>query len=132
MKYDPQKHRRPFDAAQGRRSIRLPGYDYSQPGAYFITVCTHQRPPLFGGVVDGKMRLNGLGEIVQEERLKTAEIRSEIVLDEFIIMPNHIHGIIFLVDDQHVGDPGYPYGTKTQIHRCNHGRVQIRRYQTYQ
>ncbi|MFN3477710.1 MAG: transposase, partial [Candidatus Methylomirabilales bacterium] len=56
MKYDPERHH--------RHSIRLPRYDYTQPGAYFVTICTQDRECLFGDVVDGAMRLNELGEIV--------------------------------------------------------------------
>jgi len=59
---------------------------------------------LFGDVVDGEMVLNELGKIVYDEWIKTAEIRNEIELDEFIVMPNHIHGIIFIVDDGHICD----------------------------
>ncbi|TXI42407.1 MAG: hypothetical protein E6Q59_00855 [Nitrosomonas sp.] len=80
-----------------RRSIRLPGYDYSQAGAYFITICTHDRAPLFGKIVDGVMMLNAAGNIVNEEWHKTGQIRHQIALHEFVIMPNHIHGIIQLV-----------------------------------
>ncbi len=80
-----------------RRSIRLQGYDYSQAGLYFLTICTHNRVPLFGKIVDGVMVLNAAGEIVNEEWHKTGHIRHQIVLHEFVIMPNHIHGIIQLV-----------------------------------
>lgn len=59
MKYDADKHR--------RRSIRLKGYDYSQAGAYFVTICTRNRDCLFGEIVDGQMRLNQLGRAVAEE-----------------------------------------------------------------
>ncbi len=83
-----------------RRSIRLKGYDYAQPGAYFVTIVTHHRAMLFGRVVDGEMQLNEYGEIVREEWFRSAEIRTEIELfpDEFVVMPNHIHGIIWIVD----------------------------------
>jgi len=81
-----------------RRSIRLKGYDYTQAGAYFVTICTYQRMCLFGEVVEGQMRLNELGEIVRDEWLKTAQLRPRVVLDAFVVMPNHIHGIIVLVD----------------------------------
>ncbi|WP_253665493.1 transposase [Thermus scotoductus] len=92
-RYDPQRHH--------RRSIRLKEYDYTQPGAYFITICTHGRAPLFGDVVDGEMRLNEMGEIVRVEWFKTVQLRPYVVLheDEFVVMPNHIHGIIWIVDD---------------------------------
>jgi len=61
----PNRHHPPFDRAQGRRTIRLKGYDYTQPGAYFVTICTRDRACLFGDVVDGEMRLNALGEIAR-------------------------------------------------------------------
>jgi putative transposase len=86
-----------------RRSIRLTEYDYTGAGAYFVTVCSHGRECLFGEVVDEAVRLNEFGEIVREEWLRSAEIRKEIILDEFIIMPNHIHGIIIINND--VGRP---------------------------
>ncbi|MGP1383331.1 MAG: transposase [Thainema sp.] len=88
MKYNPDKHH--------RRSIRLKGYDYSSPGAYFITICTHQRECLFGNIVDGEMQLNPFGEIVAEEWLRSQNIRQEINLDAWVVMPNHIHGIVFI------------------------------------
>ncbi len=93
VRYDPAKHH--------RRSIRLPGYDYTQPGAYFVTICTHNREPLFGRVVNGEMVLNAWGRIVWEEWFRTAQVRPYVELfeDEFVVMPNHIHGIIWIVRD---------------------------------
>ena len=84
-----------------RRSIRLRGYDYTQPGAYFVTICTHNRELLFGRVVDGEMVLNAYGEIVWEEWFKTAQVRPyvELFADEFVVMPNHIHGVVWIVGD---------------------------------
>lgn len=79
-----------------RKSIRLHGYDYAQPGAYFVTLCTRQRACLFGDVRDGGMRLNAIGEIVADEWVKTAEIRDEIDLDEWVVMPNHFHAILVI------------------------------------
>jgi putative transposase len=90
MPFNPSIHK--------RRSIRLPGYDYTQPGAYFITIDTHQRTCLFGEIAHGGMRLNECGEIARAEWLKTAEIRREIELDEFIVMPNHFHAIITIME----------------------------------
>ena len=83
-----------------RRSIRLKGYDYTQPGAYFVTICTHGRAMLFGRVVDGEMALNAYGEIVREEWFRTVQVRPymELFPDEFVVMPNHIHGIVWIVD----------------------------------
>ncbi|GBD93135.1 hypothetical protein BMS3Abin05_00718 [bacterium BMS3Abin05] len=88
MKYDSNKHH--------RRSIRLKGYDYSQAGAYFITICTHNRDYLFGDVVNRQMVLNEWGEIIKIEWVKTSQLRANVKLDAFVIMPNHIHGIIVL------------------------------------
>ncbi len=88
MKYDPDKHK--------RRSIRLKGYDYSAAGMYFITLCTYQRGCLFGEISDGVMQLNRLGEIAAEEWLRSSEIRQEIEFDAWIIMPNHLHGIVVI------------------------------------
>jgi putative transposase len=79
-----------------RRSIRLPGYDYAAAGAYFVTISTQDRACLFGELVAGEMRLNGLGRIVQAEWLRSETIRREIALDEFVVMPNHIHGIVII------------------------------------
>lgn len=69
-----------------RKSIRLRGYDYSQAGWYFITICTHDRSPLLGEIVDGQMKLNDSGVIAHEEWYKTQNIRSNIVLHDFVIM----------------------------------------------
>ena len=82
-----------------RRSIRLADFDYSQGGAYFVTVCTHGLECLFGDIVDSEMRLNEVGEIVQDVWLRTEEIRHEILLDTFVVMPNHFHGVVFICDD---------------------------------
>jgi len=88
-----------------RRSIRLPGYDYTQPGAYFITICTYNGQHLLGEVVDGAMCLNAYGQIVQEEWFRTADLRPYVRLeaDEFVVMPNHVHGILWTVDNDDVG-----------------------------
>lgn len=76
-----------------RRSIRLKGYDYSSPGEYFITICTNNRECIFGDVIDGGMVRNNLGYIAHEEWLNTENIRDNVKLDRFVIMPNHMHAI---------------------------------------
>ncbi len=81
-----------------RRSIRLQDYDYSLAGAYFITMATKDRQCLFGEVVEGQMRLKDWGRIVQEEWKNSAPIRHEIELDAFIVMPNHVHGVIAIAE----------------------------------
>jgi REP element-mobilizing transposase RayT len=90
MKYNPKMHH--------RRSIRLRGYDYARPGLYFVTVCTHRRELLFGEVVDGQMRRNALGDIVHAEWYATERVRPEVRLDAFVVMPNHLHGILEIID----------------------------------
>jgi putative transposase len=78
-----------------RQSIRLDEYDYSRPGYYFVTVCADDRETNpFGEVVDGAMILNEIGTIVRNEWVKTGMLRSNVKIDEFVVMPDHIHGII--------------------------------------
>lgn len=77
-----------------RRSIRLPGYDYRQPGMYFVTICTWEKQILFGEIAEGIMLLNQIGRIVEEEWRKTSALRPYVRLDEFVIMPNHFHAIV--------------------------------------
>jgi putative transposase len=77
-----------------RRSIRLKNYDYSKIGFYFVTICTKDHMHLLGEITDGKMSLSKSGEIVEKEWYKTGGIRPNINLHEFVIMPNHLHGII--------------------------------------
>jgi putative transposase len=81
-----------------RRSIRLKGYDYSQPGAYFVTICAYNNESIFGHVVNGNMHLNEFGKIVEKEWLKTFDMRKILKLDIYVIMPNHFHGIIIIAD----------------------------------
>lgn len=90
MKYDPNKHH--------RRSIRLKGYDYSQPGAYFVTICAYQRQCIFGKIIDGQMCLNQYGEIVAETYQWLCQHYSHLYTDKWIIMPNHFHAIMVITD----------------------------------
>ncbi|MBE9183098.1 transposase [Oculatella sp. LEGE 06141] len=86
--YHPDKHH--------RRSIRLKGYDYTAAGAYFITICTHQRECLFGVIEDGEMRLNLFGKMARSGWVNLPQHFRSVKLDQFVVMPNHIHGIIWL------------------------------------
>ena len=86
MPYNPTLHH--------RRSIRLKGYDYSQAGMYFVTICCQDRVCHFGKIENGEMMLNEFGKIAIDEWLKTAEIRKTVILHDYIVMPNHFHGII--------------------------------------
>jgi REP element-mobilizing transposase RayT len=84
-----------------RRSIRLPEYDYAQPGAYFITVCTHQCACLFGNIVDGEMRLNEMGHMVQACWDEIPAHFAQVEMDAFVVMPNHVHGIVVICEDDY-------------------------------
>jgi putative transposase len=83
-------------ATRHRRSIRLKGYDYSSEGCYFVTVCTFQRKHLFGEIIQGDMQFSVLGRIASEQWMKIPERFSNVELDEFVIMPNHVHGILII------------------------------------
>ncbi|ACK65071.1 conserved hypothetical protein [Rippkaea orientalis PCC 8801] len=93
MKYNPDIHH--------RHSIRLNNYDYSQSGAYFITLCTYQKEYLFGEIINDKMKLNLLGNTVECNWQKLTHYYSYLQLDNFVIMPNHLHGILVLTDQKY-------------------------------
>jgi len=82
-----------------RCSIRLKEYDYSQSGLYFVTICTHNRQLLFGTIRENEMILNRYGKIAHDCWLSTEQIRPNIILGNFIVMPNHIH-VVFAIDDR--------------------------------
>ena len=81
-----------------RRSVRLQGYDYSQTGAYFVTICTQERVCLFGEIVDSEIRLNEAGRVVERCWLDVPQHFPHIELDAFVVMPNHVHGIVVITD----------------------------------
>ena len=76
--------------------MRIRGYDYALPGWYYVTLCTELREPLFGELNHGRMRLSEAGDIVLDEWLRCDEVRENVRIDEFTIMPDHLHGIIVL------------------------------------
>lgn len=90
MKFNPEIHH--------RKSIRLRGYDYSQAGLYFVTICTHERLPLFGKIDDGKMVANDAGVLVEKCWREIPVHFPQVILDGFVVMPNHIHGIVEIRD----------------------------------
>jgi len=98
MKYDPERHH--------RRSLRLPGHDYASSGAYFVTLVTYERVCWFGEVADAgvncQVMLSEYGRIAREEWFCTAQRRPNVILheDEFVVMPNHVHGIIWIMEDE--------------------------------
>lgn len=93
----------------------MPTYDYTQNGAYFVTICSYARECVFGKIVDGAMHLSDIGRVVEEERLRTPLIRPTVEMDDYVIMPNHLHGILifFNPDGREMPSPesGDPQGT---------------------
>ena len=88
-----------------RRSIRMKEYDYAQPGAYFVTVCTRRHVCILGNVINGKVELNNFGNIVLICWNRIPKHFKNVELDECIIMPNHIHAIINILDSVGAGSP---------------------------
>ncbi len=86
-------------AAHRRRPLRLRGFDYSREGAYFVTICTRNRECQFGEVVDGRMRLGEAGQVIQAVWDRLSERFPTIESDAFIVIPNHVHGILVLVGE---------------------------------
>ena len=91
MKYNPQIH--------NRQSIRLKGYDYSQAGLFFITICTQNRVCLFGDIKNNEMTLNSAGKMIESEWINLKNRFPNIELHEFVTMPNHFHGILEIVEN---------------------------------
>jgi REP element-mobilizing transposase RayT len=87
-KYDPDKHH--------RRSIRLKNYDYASAGVYFVTICVQHRQPLFGKIVAQSMQLNEAGQMIESVWQLLPERFPHIEMDEFVVMPNHFHGILVI------------------------------------
>lgn len=98
-----------------RRSIRLKEYDYARPGEYFITICARGRECIFGEIVDGEMRLSQFGNIVRDTWNDLPNHNRGIELDAFVVMPNHIHGIIIICDNDVGADSESAYGQTTWI-----------------
>jgi len=94
VNYNPKLHH--------RRTIRLKDYDYAQPGWYYVTVCTHHWKCLFGEVEGDEVLQNEFGRIADDEWLRTLSLRREVELDDYRIMPNHLHGIIIINDRKNV------------------------------
>ena len=94
--------------------MRLPGYDYAQPGAYFVTICTRDHASLFGAIADGMISLTVRGRIVRNTWLRLPE-HYPVELDAFVVMPNHVHGIIVIPS---VGAGFKPAPTLSEIVRA--------------
>jgi REP element-mobilizing transposase RayT len=90
-RYDPERHR--------RRSTRFKGWDYAGPGRYFVTLCTADRELLFGDVVDGSVVLSAAGQVAVATWRETPVVHPSVTLDAFVVMPNHLHGILSIRPD---------------------------------
>lgn len=88
-----------------RHSLRLQGYDYAQTGAYFVTICTQDRNCLFGEIIDGEVRLNEAGRMIHAAWNDLPVHYQGVEIDAFIIMPNHLHGIVLLAGAAPRGRP---------------------------
>jgi putative transposase len=108
MKSDPKLHH--------RRSLRLPGYDYTRAGAYSITIVTHGREELFGAVVDYEMVLNKFGQVALSQWERLPRRFRNIELGEFVIMPNHVHRIIMIMDGRGTAEAGK--NIVSEVSRC--------------
>ena len=103
------------------QSHRRPGWNYAGQGSYFLTMCIQNRVCLFGKIVDYCMVLNDYGRIAHEQWLVSAEIRQEIGLDEFVVMPNHLHGIVIIRESTVKPE------TQAHGHVETHGRASLQR-----
>ncbi len=90
MKYNSDKHQ--------RRSIRLREYDYSQAGGYFVTICVRNKECIFGEIKDGVIKLSPIGKVSHKFWFETPKHFKNVQMDEFIVMPNHIHGVVIIKD----------------------------------
>jgi REP element-mobilizing transposase RayT len=95
---------------RNRHSIRLKGYDYSQSGAYFITICLQERADILGQIIDDNVHVSAAGEMVQKVWDEIHEYYPGVFTDQFIVMPDHVHGIIVLEPDDADNYPKYSIG----------------------
>ncbi len=102
-------------------SARLQNWDYARSAAYFVTICTHNREMFFGKIKDGKMHATAIGNIAEQEWLKTPEVRPDmnLMLGQFVVMPNHFHGILLIGDNEYNG--GAIDCSRDAMHRVSTG-----------
>ena len=106
-----------------RRSVRLKEYDYGLPGDYFVTICVAERRPVLGMLSDDGMRLSAIGELVEAAWLALPERFGHIELDEHILMPNHLHGSISIVDARSMSDESSVLRRPAWLRRPGHGTL---------
>jgi len=118
MTYNPDSHH--------RQSVRLKEYNYSSVGAYFITICVQGRECLFGEIVAGEIRLNDAGRLVAASWHGLPGRFQHVILDEFVVMPNHVHGVVILGDRR-----GEPCIRPVYHRHGNAGEYKIRPYMPF-
>jgi putative transposase len=99
-----------------KNSLRLQGFDYGTAGAYFVTICCLGRQPFLGEVIEGKVSLSPIGEILADEWEKTREIRASVRLDTSVIMPNHFHALVWISQKRRREIPQYHFLLQTPSH----------------
>lgn len=104
-------------------SARCQNWDYTANGYYFITICTRDRQCLFGDIIDGKIQLSVIGQIVAEEWQKTEQIRSNVQIDASVVMPNHLHGILIIQKPVETLHPNTPVETFRRNVSTNKSRL---------
>ena len=110
-----------------RRSIRLKGYDYASPGAYFVTIVSYRREPTFGKIIGGKLTLSRIGRLAKYCLEQIPHHHRNVKLDEYVIMPNHIHGILVIEENRHNVSVGAGY--KPALKSCTLPEI-IRNFKT--
>ena len=98
-------------------SQRLPDWDYAAPGRYSVTLCTKERNPYFGEIVDGEMKRNEMGEVAHNYWIEIPSHHSNVSIDEFIIMPDHIHGIFLLTNNEDVVETLHATSLRKEINQ---------------
>ena len=102
-----------------RKQLRFKGFDYSESGAYYVTICTHHGVCLFGSIVAGCMTLNDSGQMVEYWWKELSNKFPMVKIDTFVVMPNHFHGVLWIMDEERSAKainawattPGRPYGS---------------------
>jgi REP element-mobilizing transposase RayT len=130
MPHDPQGASKPFNPVRGRRSIRLKGYDYSQPGAYFVTLCVRKGECTLGDVSNGEVVLSDLGQIAHGFWARVPTHFPNVSIDTFVVMPNHVHAIV-VIHDPDRGEGGGRDAVTSPLRRPTLGQiVAYYKYQT--
>jgi REP element-mobilizing transposase RayT len=83
-----------------RKNIRLLNFEYSSRGGYFITICSHQKRCIFGNIQNGVVQLSAIGEVVNNNWHKIPKHTAQVEIGTFVVMPNHIHGILYIMDEE--------------------------------